>query len=397
MLEFSFLTVAVKNLRRKAFRTGVLVFSIGLLVTLLIFAFSFTLSVASSLRRSSDRLGADLLIVPVGARGAAEEFLLESREASFYMPASMMERVREVEGVTEVTSQTYLSTISGLCCDVAPTRIVAFNQETDFIVRPWLQRSIGRALEVGEALAGFGTAENLGLGLLDVEATLFNNKFDIVGVLEETGTGLDNALFMTEESLIKIIESGNSPLRKDLISLIFAKLEKGYDPSYTGRVIEGEIVEIDVVHRSDMGKKFLNILSDINKIFIITVLLASLLTGFLVWAIFSAIANERAREIGIMRAMGAREGHIVLLYTLEVSLLGIIGSLCGVAVGTSVSSWLGRSFTLIRSISADLTPLQQSGIGLVGLLIGYGICVAGALVPVNRIKRMEPLLVIKED
>jgi putative ABC transport system permease protein len=154
MAQISFFSVALKNLKRKKFRTGVLIFAIALLVSLLIFAISFSVSVASSLKRASDRLGADLVVIPVGARGYAEEFLLESKNTSFYMPMSIIEKVRKIEGIKRLTYHTYLSTISGLCCDVPPTRIVAFEPKTDFIIKPWLQKAIGRELQVGEAIAG---------------------------------------------------------------------------------------------------------------------------------------------------------------------------------------------------------------------------------------------------
>ena len=397
MVKISFISVALKNLKRKTFRTGVLVFSIALLVSLLIFAISFTVSVASSIKKSSERLGADLVVVPVGARGFAEEFLLESKNTSFYMPISIIEKVKKVEGIEAISHHTYLSSISGLCCDIMPTRIVAFDPERDVIINPCLQKSLGRSLQVGEAIAGFGTSENLGLGLLDIEATIFNNRFKIVGVLEKTGTGLDHALFMTEENLKNIIASGKSPLKKGDISIIFTKLKKGLDPDYVGRVLEGEIPEVDVMARSDMGEKFLSTLADINKIFLLTTFLASLLTTFLVWAIFSAIANERAKEIGIMRALGAKESHIVLLYLLEVLVLGILGSTMGVLAGTYLSALLADSFSLLKNISAGLSTVQHVTIATVGLMIGTAICVAGAMMPINRIKKMEPLLVIKED
>ena len=397
MAQISFFSVALKNLKRKTFRTGVLVFAIALLVSLLIFAISFTVSVASSLKKSSERLGADLVVVPVGARGFAEEFLLESKNTSFYMPRTIIEKVKKIEGIDTITHHTYLSTIAGLCCDVPPTRIVAFDPKTDFIITPWLQKSLGRPLQVGEAIAGAGTAENLGLGLLDIEATIFDNRFKIVGELERTGTGLDHALFMTEDNLNNIIASGKSPLKKGEISIIFTKLKKGYDPDYVGKVLEGEIPEVDVVARSNMGEKFINTLADINKIFLLTTVMASVLTTFLVWAIFSAIANERSKEIGIMRALGAKENHIVKLYLLEVLMLGLLGSVIGVLVGTYLSALLAGTFSLLKNISAGLNGGQQTLIAIVGLFIGTAICVVGAMMPINRIKKMEPLLVIKKE
>lgn len=395
--HISKLSVALRNLKRKRFRTGVLVLSIAILVSLLIFGISFSISVNSSIRKASDRLGADLIIVPEGARGFAEEFLLESKNKSFYMPKSILDRVRKMDGIASLTYQTYLETIGGICCDVARTQVVAFDQDTDFIVNPWLAKSLGRHLKHGEAISGSGTYENLGLDLLDVEKTLFHNKFKIIGVLEKTGTGLDNALFMSEEDLNRIIEGGNSPLKKGQISIIFAKLKKGYDPYRVGLDVEGRIIEVDVVARREMGEQLLAKLSDINKVFLISTVMAALLTVFLVWAIFSAIANERSKEIGIMRAIGAKRSDIVGLFILEVFVLGVLGSLAGMAAGIYIFASLTKSFTLLQDIPAGLSMVQQTGIGAVCVIIGTGICVAGALFPINRIKKMEPLIAIKEE
>jgi putative ABC transport system permease protein len=397
MKQFSLFSLALKNLKRKSFRTGVLIFAIAMFVFLLVFAVSFTISITSSLEQSSQRLGADLIVVPVGARTVAQEYLLESKKGSFYMPIDIIDKVKKIEGVTATTHQTYISSISGSCCDIIPTGIVAFDPETDFIVKPWLNKAIGRDLKKGEAIAGAGTSENLGLGLLQVETTIFNNRFKIIGTLEPTGTGLDNSLFMTKESLEEIVESGVSPLRQGDISVIFVKLADGLDPDYMGRVVEGNIVEVDVVTRSSMGVRFLTILADINKIFLVTISLSSLLTIFLVWSIFSAIANERSKEIGIMRAIGAKESHIVNLFLLEVLTLGVIGSAIGAVAGTYLTSLLADSFALIKSISAGLRPPEQIVIAIIGLFLGSGICVAGAMLPINRIKKMEPLLAIKEE
>ncbi|MDF1614611.1 ABC transporter permease [Desulfurivibrio dismutans] len=143
-MQLSFVTLALKNLRRKAFRTAVLVFAIGLFVALLVFAVSFTISITSTIDRVSQRLGADIIAVPIGARTEAQEYLLESRNTSFYMPASLLDEVKAIEGVKAITHQTYVSSIDGLCCDVIPTMLVAFDPDTDFILKPWLNEAIGR-------------------------------------------------------------------------------------------------------------------------------------------------------------------------------------------------------------------------------------------------------------
>lgn len=396
MGQLNFYTLALKNLKRKVFRTGVLVVSIALLVTIFVFGLSFIISVSSSIKRASDRLGADLLVVPVGARGYAEEVLLETKTKAFYMDRGIVERVKGVEGIETITYQTYLATIQGACCDIPEAMVVAFNQDTDFIVKPWLEKAIGRRLEKNEAIVGYETFLNIGLGLMDIDANLFGVRFKIVGSLEKSGTGLDNAVFISDENLEEILQKGKAHLKPLQISIIFAKVKKGYDPYEVGRRIEGEIVEVDVTTRSDMGKEIIGTFKDINQIFTITLVIASMLSGFLAWAIFSATANERLREVGIMRSIGAKESHIVRIFLIEATTIGIAGSLIGIGAGIFLSLSLAKGFTLLRNISASLTIIEQIGIFLVAFIVGTAICILGALLPVHRLKKIEPLIAIKE-
>jgi putative ABC transport system permease protein len=382
-------------LKRKSFRTAVLIVSIGLLVSILVFGSSFIISVSSSLQRASDRLGADVLIVPMGARDYAEEVLLETSVKTFYMDESIIDRVKRVEGIKTVTYQTYLSTIVGMCCDIPAAKVVAFNQDTDFIVGPWLKKAVGRKLEKNEVIIGREAYENF--GLLDVDRSVFFNVvFDIVGVLEKTGTGLDNAIFMSDENISDIIYKSEVDLEAGQISLIFAKVEEGLDPLEVGRRVEGEILEVDIIERSDMGKKIISTLKDINSVFLITIILACVLSTFLAWSVFSAIANERFREVGIMRAIGAKGSHIVKVFLIEVLLLGLMGSIVGIVMGTYMSVTLSRVFTLLRDMAASLTMFERVEISLLGLVVGSGICIVGAVSSILRIKRLDPLTVLKE-
>lgn len=395
--RFSLFALAARNIRRKPLRTVMLVAAISLLAASLVFGLSFTQRVRSSIRVATARLGADVIVVPAGSRGAADDILLENAVKTVYMDRSMIGKIRAVKGVKAVTPQTYLKSLTGLCCDVPETTIVAFDQETDFIVTPWLSKKIGRRLQKGEAVVGSESAMNISLELTEVDTTLFGAKFHMVGVLEKTGTGLDTAMFISEENVGDILTKGMSGLRPDQISLLFVKVEEGLDPYTVAVEIENNIVQVDAVARKDVGQGILSTLRDINSIFIVTVVLVSLLSVFLVWTVFSAIANERSREIGIMRAIGARDSHVVRIFLFEVLVIGIVGSLLGIVLGTLSSILLSKGFVLLKSLPTDLAVSQRIAIGLVSGIAGTAICVIGAVSPIRRMKRLEPLVVIKEE
>lgn len=394
---FTLSTHAARNLRRRPGRAAILVLAIGLLVASLVFGLSFVRRVESSIRRTSDRLGADLLVVPTGSRGAAEDVLLDHRVKSFYMDRSLLDRVRGVRGVERATAQTYLVTVSGACCDVPETMVVAFDQEGDFVVRPWLKEKLSGRLRKGEALVGTESALNIGLGLTDVDAVLFGNVFRMVGVLDRTGTGLDTAVFVDQDNVGDLIRKGKPRVGPDQISVIFARVERGVDPQEVAGRIEDTIIEVDAVARRDVGKGVLGALGDIGRIFTAFMAIASLLAASLAWAVFSGIANERAREVGILRAIGATESHVTRLFLLEVVIVGALGSALGVLLGTGLSLVPARGFSIMRSISAELGGWERVAIAAAGLLAGTAICVVGALLPIRRARRIEPFAILKED
>lgn len=388
---------ATRNLRRRPVRAAILVMAIGLLVAVFVFALSFVRRVDSSIRRTSERLGADLLVVPTGSRGAAEDVLLDHRVKTFYMDRSIVERVKAIPGIERVTTQTYLATITGACCDVPESIVVAFDPDTDFVVRPWLGARGARTLGKGEALVGSESAFNITLGLTEVNGVLFGNVFRMVGVLEKTGTGLDTAIFIDENGLGDILRTGKANVRPGTVSVIFAKVAKGFDPVRVAGAIEDSIVQADAVARRDVGQGLTRALGDISRMFLITFALAALLAALLAWAVFSGIANERSREVGLMRAMGARESQVMTLFALEVLIIGALGSALGILSGTALSLGLARGFAILRNVSIELSLVERVGVGAAGLVVGIAVCIVGALAPIRRAGRTEPLTVLKGD
>ena len=389
---------ALKNIKRKPLRTGILVFAIALLASALVFSLSFVQRVNGSIRKSSERLGADVLVVPTNARGAAEEILLENRIKTFYMKRGILDRVRALPGVDKATEQVYLVTVAGICCSVPESMVIAFNQDTDFIIKPWLREKLNRKLAKGEAVAGAESAYNIRLGLVEMDSMLFGSVFRLVGAMERTGTGLDTAVLIGMDSLPAIVASGKAKsLQADDISVIFVKVKAGVDPARVAAAVEDNIIEADAMARKDIGKNIITTLKDISRIFTMTIVLAAVMAFFLVWAIFTAIANERSKEVGIMRALGAKERHILRIFLIEVLIIGFAGSVLGIAAGTGLSALVAKTFSIVKQLSTDLSGPERAVIAAVSFFGGTAICIFGALGPIQRLKKMEPLMVIKTE
>ncbi|NOZ59405.1 MAG: ABC transporter permease [Euryarchaeota archaeon] len=384
------LYIALKNTQRKPVRSLVTSLSITLLVAFVMFTLFFLIGVERSIERATDRLGADVVVVPSGAMVIAEEFLLEGRRKTFYMDVGIVEELGAIEGVEKVTYHVYVKTMPGICCDVEAI-VVGFDPDTDFVVTPWLEKS-GVAIERGEVVLGSTIARDIGYGLFDT-GTFFYQGFRIAGVLEETGTGMDRSIFVPLED-IKELAVERGILEENKISVVFLKLREGYEPRQVARKIEGMFPQVDAVARGRIGEEVRSNFREMGSIFVFSVLLLAVFALFLSWAMFSAVASERVKEIGVLRAIGAKRSHIFNLIILEAAILSLAGGLAGLLLGGAVVSRLMDRFTLLASVSPE--PGVAAVLVLLSFLSGVSLCIAGALLPALRISRMEPLSALKD-
>ena len=95
----------------------------------------------------------------------------------------------------------------------------------------------------------------------------------------------------------------------------------------------------------------------------------SLLVGGIgIMNIMLATVLERTREIGIRRAIGARQSDIVRQFLLEATLISIVGGLLGIVFGFVLSrliAWTAGWSTIVSGISIVLAFSVSVGVGLI--------------------------------
>lgn len=389
----SLIHIAWKGVSRKIFRNIVLVFAVGLLVGLLVFALLFKSAVEEDIDRATKRLGADIVIVPSKAKTMAEEFIMESKRKTFYMEHSVYDQIKDMDGIDASTYQIYLNTLSSGCCSIVEGQVVAIDPNTDFVVTPWMDSP--KKLARNEVYVGYYVWEYMGL----IETmNLFGENINMVDHLETTGTGIDHGIFMRIKDLDAITDSALGDYKKGTISIIFIKIKEGLDVNaFVGRIRDIN-PRVGIMTRGNIGADVRTTLEDILRVFIITISISSLLAVLLAWSTFSALANERRREVGILRALGAKKSHIVNLFLSEAFIISFLGSLIGILLGHYLIHYLAADFQLLKQL--DTTSIVSSHsiiISLIGMGAGIIVCLSGAALPVLRLARLEPLLAIKEE
>ncbi|MDA8165152.1 MAG: ABC transporter permease, partial [Desulfobacteraceae bacterium] len=280
---YSIGVIAWKGVVRKMFRNLVLILAVSLLVALLVFALLFNRAVKQDLEMATRKLGADIVIVPAEAKSAAEEFILESKEKSFYMDEFVFESIKDIPGIKKATYEVYLNTLQSGCCSIVEGQVVAFDPKTDFLVTPWLKNQ--KPLQKGQVYVGKYVYDYLGL---IQTASLFGHKIKVIGHLDETGTGLDHGIFMRLDDLDLVSDKVIGAYKPGKISIIFLKLQDGADPDKVVNEIRRINPTIGIMTRGNIGADVRATLKDIIKIFTITILISSVLAILLAWSTFTA-------------------------------------------------------------------------------------------------------------
>lgn len=389
----SLMAVAWKSVTRKMFRNIILVLAVAMLVALLVFALLFNRAIQEDIKEASRKLGADIVVVPAEAVDLAEEFILESNEKTFYMDQFVYDSLKDLPEVEQATYQVYLNTLDTSCCSIVAGQVVAIDQKTDFVIKPWLDTKV--ELKAGEVYVGSYVHEYL--GLINT-ATIFGKGIKVVGHLAETGTGLDHGIFMRKEDLDSISTEATGQRRANEISIVFLKLKEGVDLQEAVASIRSLNPQAGLMTRGSIGKDIRATLRDIIRIFAITIMIASTLSILLAWSTFTAITNERRREVGILRAIGASRSHIIKMFVTEAGIISLLGGLIGVVAGHLLLNILARDFTLMTRLgNLPVTSPGSISLSLLAIIVGAGACLIGAIVPIYRLAKEEPLLALKDE
>jgi putative ABC transport system permease protein len=250
--------------------------------------------------------------------------------------------------------------------------------------------------DVGSATAMVGQQVNITYTYIDLATASRQSQsevFTVAGIMRPVGNPtIDRAVVFN-------LEAGNELFQKSgRYDSLFVAAES------TDHVTEVE-KEIRDIYGSDIGittsQAILQSIGEFTAGFgtaVSSIALVALLVGSvgIVTTMYTSV-TERTREIGVMKAIGARDRNVLALFLTESALIGIIGASIGLVAGVLGGYGVLSLFALNSIAPSELTPYYSwSDLARVWAL-SLGLSVAAGLYPAWKASKLSPIVALRRE
>jgi putative ABC transport system permease protein len=259
----------------------------------------------------------------------------------------------------------------------------------------------GRALkpdENGSVVLGSDMVKKLGGGVGD-KVTIRGEQYTVVGVLDKTLTAPDTTVQMTladaqaifVQDLPEVVRAQVD--QSDLVSSFVVYPTPGTDPEQLAADINEAVPGVLATGPQAFQDQIASSMSIFNAIIYGIAIIALFVGGLSVVNTMTMSVNERTREIGVRKAIGASDRQIVGQFLTESGIIGLIGGVSGLFLG-----WLAATVTdrLLESRNLDLflvSPRLAIGSVLFAIFLGL----ASGLYPSLHAARLQPVLALRYE
>lgn len=402
MLFWTILKVALKSLFANKLRSFLAMLGIIIGVGSVISMLALGAGAQAQVMQRISSMGTDLLVLRPGQRGFRGVMTGSQQTLTLLDAQAILEQIPEVKQVSPLVRGSvqvkYLnknsrSSVMGVSITYFPLR----NFEIDK-GRSFTEAEVERRARV--AVLGSETVKNLfgDRNPLGRSVKLNRLNFEVIGVLKSKG---DRGWFNPDDQVLIPYTTA----MKQVLGLLYlheidiqawekadlTEVQKKITDlmKRRHRIQEGAPEDFNIRNQAE----FIEMASSFTRTF--TILLGgiasiSLLVGGIgIMNIMLVTVTERTREIGVRKAIGAKERHILQQFLFEAMLMSFLGGMIGVGAGIGVAQ-------LIGSMSRFATVVQMQSIVL-ALSFSAGVGIFFGFYPARRAARLDPIEALRYE
>ncbi|OPX65117.1 MULTISPECIES: FtsX-like permease family protein [unclassified Methanoregula] len=395
--DLRFFTLVRSNISNRPYRNIATIFAFACIAATLFSSQYLVDGAQESLDSGMSRMGADILVVPEEYAAVSQTIILNGQPSSFFFDETNLEKISRVSGVGKASPQIYIATLFASCC-AAPVQMIAIDPENDFTISAWLKENPEMKLGKDEIIIGSAVIQNVGNDLM-----FYGHTFHVVGILKQTGMGVDNSVFtrfedayvMADESELKAVKKLSIPPGK--ISAVLVKVEPGYSPQSVAQQIQENVPGTKTITPNGLLNTVNSQLAAIRHLLFGTTLAITLVSVPLLGFISAMVAHERRKEVAIIRALGAPKGFVIRLMLAESFSLAIIGGIIGIGAAALILVLFQDHIALSLKIPFIIPSVRALLVeGGTALLLCAGIGGISSVYPAILINRSDPYETIRK-
>jgi len=392
--------IAFKNLRTRSLRSWLTILGILIGVFLIISLLSLSEGIKSTITKQLRSLGGEMIFIMPGDI---------SNPLSLFMGGAKLEKedleaIRKTEGVEKVLTTSYQSVVARYK-DEGKTLFlggVPWEEGKDI-----LEKYQGWSLKEGRwptpAKKEVVIGQQIVKGLfkeevkVDTDIVLKGVRFKIVGVLNSLGSKTDDSFIYLDTNLYQDLTGE----KRGTAQMAMAKIQEGSSLNKVADAIKEnlqktrkrragtDVADFSVITSEKMGDIANSIVQIIQLAVVAFAGIAILVGGIGIMNTMFTSVRERTREIGIMKAVGAKNSAVLTIFLIESGIIGLSGGLGGTLLGV-IFAKLIEAYGQVHPMfyfRAGVTP----GLVAFGLIFSFIVGCLSGFFPAKRAASLRPV------
>jgi len=397
--------IAIKNLRTRKIRSWLTLIGVILGVFLIVSLLSLSEGIKTAVLQQLKMMGKDLVMVMPGDISDMVTTLIGGLE----LTDDDIKAIKRVPGVDFVAPMNYKAEV--MRYEGKKKIVIIYGNDWEQALDIY-QKDMGWSLKSGrwpvpgkrEVVVGSLVAEEIFPGLkIDTEANIKGKSFEVVGILNSLGSKQDDSMVGMDLNLFKNITGERKGAK-----MAFVKIKPGFS---TDKVVEDIKISLEENSKRRRGsedntsftvlssEKVTSIVGNVMAVIQVAIFalasVAIVVGGIGIMNTMYTSVHERIREIGIMKAVGAKNSTITNIFLVESGIFGLLGGVGGTILGLILAKTIEAYFQFHPTLylKASVSP----GLILFSLAFSFLIGCASGFFPSRAASKMDPVEALRYE
>lgn len=230
-------------------------------------------------------------------------------------------------------------------------------------------------------------------------------EFKVVGIFSFGKYDFDkNVLFINMDDADELFG-----LPWGAASAIYVRTKDPYHLAYEQEGLEKAFPTLIIESWKQMNQRFLGVLEVEKNMQFFLLIFIVLIAAFSIANTLITVVVQKTREIGLLKALGARDGTILRIFLCQGFLVGLLGTIFGNLLGITIIYFRNDILLLLRRVTGqEVFPAQfyffnqlPASINPYDLFwiatISVTLCTLGGLIPAWRAARLDPAKALRYE